>query len=134
MVDPEGRLTAVQYEILEAVWDAQAGATVTEIWDAIRTKRPVTRTTVLNLVDRLERRGWLKRKKGEGPIRYLAAIGRDATARMMAEGFVDEFFGGSASQLVLSLLGGKRLGADEVKRLRELLDAGRAEADEGEDG
>ena len=135
MVDPEGKLTPVQHEILETVWAAQgSGATVTQIWEAITLKRPVTRTTVLNLVDRLERRGWLKRKKGAGSIRYLAAIDRATTARMMAEGFVDEFFGGSASQLVMSLLGGKQLSAKEVQRLRKLLDEARSESDAGEDG
>ncbi|MBI1901609.1 MAG: BlaI/MecI/CopY family transcriptional regulator [Planctomycetia bacterium] len=128
-------MTAAQHEILESVWAAQGvGATVTQIWETIRTQRPVTRTTVLNLVDRLERRGWLKRKKGEGPIRYLATIDRATAARTLAEGFVDEFFGGSASQFVMSLLGGKRLNAKEVQRLRKLLDSARTEEDEGEDG
>jgi hypothetical protein len=52
---------------------------------------------------------------------------------MMAEGFVDDFFGGSASRLVVSLLGGKRLKPKEVQRLRKLLEAPEETESEGED-
>jgi predicted transcriptional regulator len=121
---PAGKLTPVQHEILETVWAAQgAGATVTQIWETVAAKRPVTRTTVLNLVDRLERRGWLKRKKVEGSFRYSATVDSPTAARMIAEDFVDEFFGGSRSKLLLSLLGGKRLRPVDVDRLRRLLDS-----------
>ena len=65
---PEGRLTPAQHEIMEIVWrTGEAGATVTEIWTAIAGSREVARTTVLNLVDRLEKRGWLKRRKRRAP-------------------------------------------------------------------
>jgi predicted transcriptional regulator len=134
VAQPEGKLTPVQYEILEAVWEGgNEGATVTEIWEAITAKRPVTRTTILNLVDRLEKRGWLRRQKAEGGYRYRATADRSTISRTMAEGFLDDFFGGSASQLIMSLLGGQRLGPEDVGRLRELLDSAPLEADPEED-
>lgn len=58
---PDAALTAVQFEIVQVVWDAPQGATVAEIWEAISKGRDVARTTVLNLVRRLDKRGWLKR-------------------------------------------------------------------------
>ena len=124
MSQPQGKLTAAQHEILELVWDSSDGATVTEIWEAINARRSVTRNTIINLVDRLEKRGWLKRLKKQGSFRYLVALDRDTTSRLLASEFVDEFFGGSASQLVMSLLGPKRLRPADVQRLRRLLDGG----------
>ncbi len=122
MVKPEGSLTPAQHEIMEVLWDAEdAGATVTGIWEVIGQRRSVTRTTVLNLVDRLEKRGWLTRRKIEGQYHYFAAIGREATAQRMATEFLDDFFGGSAGDLVLSLLGSKRLKPQDVDRIRRLL-------------
>ena len=119
---PQGNLTPTQYEIMQVVWDrGEEGATVSEIWQSIAAERPVTRTTVLNLVDRLEKRGWLIRQTGSGANRYVAAKSREDTARVLARDFVDDFFGGSASQLVMSLLGERRLDADEVEHLRRLL-------------
>ncbi len=43
-----------------------------EIWQAIAARRAVGRTTTLNLVDRLEKRGWLRRRPAAGGYRYTA--------------------------------------------------------------
>jgi len=124
MGNPEGRLTPAQHEIMEAVWQAgQSGATVTEIWTAIAQSRDVTRTTVLNQVDRLEKRGWLKRRKRRGAFHYLPAVSKDDATRELTEEFVNDFFGGSAGDLVMSLLGSKRLSNEDVVELRKKLDA-----------
>jgi BlaI family transcriptional regulator, penicillinase repressor len=122
MAKPEGNLTPMQHEIVEVLWDVgEAGATVTGIWEVIGRRRDVTRTTVLNLVERLKRRGWLTRRKVEGQFRFFAAIDRESTARKVAAEFVDDFFGGSAGDLVMSLLGSKRLKPQDVERIRRLL-------------
>ncbi len=119
---PDAALTAVQFEIVQVVWDAPQGATVAEIWEAISKGRDVARTTVLNLVRRLDKRGWLKRRKRDGVYRYVATIDRETATANAATKFVDEFFGGSATELVMSLLGTKQISKSEVNELRKLLD------------
>jgi len=124
MTNPQGNLSAAQYEIIEAVWEyREKGATVAEIWEAISRGRGVARTTVLNLVSRLEKRGWLVRREDEKPVRYLAALDRERTAVLLTDGFVEDFFGGSARQLVMSLLGSKRLRPDDIERLQRELNS-----------
>jgi BlaI family penicillinase repressor len=123
MPGPLGTLTPAQYEIMEVAWDAgEPGATVAEIWQAIGRRRSITRTTVLNLVDRLQKRGWLSRHQPNGTYRYVPTIDRETATRQLAREFVDEFFDGSASDLVLSLLGPGKCKPSEVERLRSLLD------------
>ena len=123
MTDVEGNLTATQYEILEAVWNhGDNGASVAEIWRAVLDRRSVGRTTILNLVDRLEKRGWLVRRESHRPVRYVAARDRSRTNSLLAGSFVDDFFGGSASGLVMSLLGAERLTNEEIEHLRSVLD------------
>jgi BlaI family transcriptional regulator, penicillinase repressor len=129
MSKPKGSLTSAQYEILGVVWEAgPQGASVTEIWQAVSAQRRVGRTTILNLVDRLEKRHWLVRRDREKPCRYLAALSREETARFLAGGFVDDFFAGSAGNLVMSLLGSNRLDPGEIERLRQLLSAGKGDS------
>ena len=120
---PEGSLTPAQYEILNVVWAAgREGATVAEIWQQITGQRPVTRTTVLNLIDRLEKRGWLRRvDDADGPNRFVAAVDRQRTKTALAREFVHDFFDGSAGNLVMSLLGSNRLTTEEVDALRRML-------------
>jgi predicted transcriptional regulator len=124
MPKPQGSLTATQYEILDVVWShGNSGATVAEIWQVFAARRPVGRTTILNHVDRLEKRGWLFRREGESPLRYVAALGREKTVALLAGDFVDGFFGGSARELMVSLLGSKRLKPAEIDQLRRMLES-----------
>ena len=76
---------------------------------------------MLTVVHRLEKREWLRRTGSERSFRYVAARKRsEATGRLAAK-FVDDFFDGSASRFVMSLLGSKKIKPDEIHRLRELL-------------
>jgi predicted transcriptional regulator len=122
---PDAALTAVQFEIMQVVWDAPEGASVADVWDAVGRQREVARTTVLNLVGRLVKRGWLNRRKVGGVYRYFAAIDRQTTTATVAGKFVDEFFGGSAAELVMSLVGSRRISPAEIDELRRLLDGQR---------
>lgn len=61
---PEGSLTPAQFEILQLLWEAERGLSAAEIWEAIRENRDVSRTTISNLVDRLENEtGWSATKR-----------------------------------------------------------------------
>lgn len=120
--DARGDLTPVQHEIMSLVWDAGAdGLSVAAIWQAIAGRRDVARTTVLSLVDRLEKRGWLARRPTADGLRYTAAVDRATTKSRLATDFVTGFFGGSSVQLVQSLLGSRSVSPDELERLRSLL-------------
>ena len=47
MREPKGSLTAAQYEIMDAVWNAgEEGVSVADIWQAISQARAIGRTTV----------------------------------------------------------------------------------------
>ena len=123
MRPPEGRLSPAQYEILEAIWDVGSpGATSLEIWERICKKRKVVISTTINLVNRLEARGWLNRIETEGPITFWPTLPRDQIEADVAEDFVECFFGGSPSQLIMSLLGRENISPEEVQHLRKVYD------------
>ena len=124
MNQPQGSLTAAQVEIMDVVWaSGSVGATVAEIWQTLGARREVARTTVLTMVRRLENRGWLTRREGRHGRRFVATDGKEKTSVRMAVQFVAELFNGSASELVRSLLGSHQVTAEELRRLRELIDS-----------
>ncbi len=123
----DGELTAAQYEIMQIVWQSgRCGASVGAIWKEISEGRDVSRTTVLNLVDRLEKRGFLFRQEArpnqEGHAnRFVANVSRRKTCSRILRKFVDDYYDGSASAVVEALLRFKCLSDDEVKNLRRVL-------------
>jgi penicillinase repressor len=56
-------------------------------------------------------------------VASLAALCREETAAALAGGFVEDFFDGSASNLVMSLLDSKRLKPNEIEQLRSVLES-----------
>jgi predicted transcriptional regulator len=125
MPGPKGSLTAAQYEIMAAVWEAPAeGVTVADIWQAIAQARSISRTTVLSQVDRLEKRGWLTRLPEGGIARYRAALSKQDASQRLAAGFVSDFFQGSTIEMLTALLGSnaRELTKKDLERLRKLFD------------
>jgi predicted transcriptional regulator len=128
MREPKGSLTAAQYEIMDAVWNSQGeGISVADIWQTIAQARSIGRTTVLNQVDRLEKRGWLTRMAGAGPTKFAATLAREDASRQLVAGFVSDYFQGRTVDLVSALLGDQAgaLTKKDVERLRALLDQAR---------
>ena len=118
-------LSEAQLEIMHVVWDG-GEVTVTDVWNVLAARRPVARNTVLTLMDRLEKKGWLRRR-ADGPAHYYsAAVPRAATLGQVVHRLVDAAFAGSAEALVLALLEGRGVSAEEAKRIRQLIDKARA--------
>ena len=123
MARADGSLSAIQFEIMTIVWDKDPkGVSVTEVWEEIGENRKVVRSTIQNTIERLAADGWLKRRRLKSGLRFRAAVARDEVKRQLTEEFVDSFFGGSATDLVLSVLGAQMISPDEARQLRRLLE------------
>ena len=65
-------LSEAQLEIMDVVWEG-GEVTVTDVWNVLAGRRQVARNTVLTLMDRLEKKGWLKRR-AEGQTHLYSAV------------------------------------------------------------
>ncbi len=121
-------LSEAQLEIMHVVW--QGGeVTVTDVWNVLAPRRAVARNTVLTLMDRLEKKGWLKRRADGQAHYYTAAAARAATLGQVVHRLVDAAFAGSADALVLALLEGRGVSDEEARRIRRLIDKARGKGE-----
>lgn len=123
-------LSEAQLEIISIVWD-RGKATVGEIWATLAERRPVSRNTVHTMMTRLEEKGWLRHRDVGGTFVYSATRPREKVLSRMVHRLIDAAFEGSAAGLVLSLLEGGRLSAEEVERIKEMLQTAETETREG---
>lgn len=119
-------LSETQMEIMREVW-ADGEVTVTQVCEALNRRRPVARNTVHTLMDRLARRGWLKRRLEGQSHYYSAGSPRATTLRDLVGRMIDTAFGGSVEELVVALLRGRRLTDKEASRIRKLIEKARTE-------
>ena len=114
------RLSETQLELMHIIWES-GETTVGEVWRRLAARRRVARNTVLTLMERLVKKGWLRRRAAGRAFTYSAAVERQTTLGRIVGRLVDTAFGGSAEGLVTALLDERGVTAAEAERIRELI-------------
>ena len=121
-------LSAAQLEMMDVVWE-RGEVSVAEVWAALGGERKLTRNTVQTTMTRLEGKGWLAHRTVGQSFLYRAARPREDTLKTLVTRLVETAFRGSAEGLVMALVDGRGLSADERRRIVALINA--AEAKKG---
>ncbi len=114
-------LTTQELEIMKVIWPL-GQATVREVYDALRARRPLAYTTVQTMMNILETKGHLKKEPGDKAQTYTPVRPQQLVVRSMVREFVNRVFDGSARPLLVHLLKEKGLTERERKELQRLLD------------
>lgn len=84
--------------------------------------RNLARTTILTMMDRLRKKGFLQRELVEGMYQYSPQISQMEIINGLIQEFVDKTLAGSISPFVAYMMEQKDLSDDEINQLRQLLD------------
>ena len=114
--------TDAELEILRALWQ-RGSSTVREIHDQLGATKTVGYTTVLKQMQVMHRKGLVRRSERFRSHVYEAARTRPATERQIVTTLLANVFDGSARGLLQSVLAGRKVDADELDEIRQLLDA-----------
>jgi len=114
-------LSEGQLEIMQVIWE-KGEITVSEVWETLAARRDVARNTILTLMDRLEKKGWLSRHADGQTHRYIAAVSRQSTLGDVVHRLVETAFAGSADSMMLALLEGRGVSEAEAARIRAMID------------
>ena len=113
-------LGRAEMEVLRVVAE-RAPVTVRDVADQLGETHGHVRTTILNSMERLRRKGFLLRRKVDGLFLYSPVDGREGLFRRLLDGFVEAAFGGSHAPLVAFLAEPGRLNPGEARELRALV-------------
>jgi BlaI family penicillinase repressor len=84
-------------------------------------KRAVQYTSTLKLMQIMVEKGILSRDESSMKHIYIAAVEEQKFKSFLLEKFVDSIYDGSASNLVLQLLGNRKTTKKELDTMKELL-------------
>lgn len=113
------QLTPLELEIMHVLWDT-APANVQTVQQQL--KRELAYTTVQTMLNILQRKGKVKRTLKDRAYFYKPVVSRSQVVGQHMSDIVERFFGGSAENLVMSLVETKHLTPAKLERLRKLLD------------
>ncbi len=116
-----------ELKIMELLWE---GGELSAVELARRAKARVgwSKTTTYTVIKKCVDKGAVERIDPGFLCRPL--LTREEAQRYETRELIDRMYGGAADRLVASLLGGRRLSAQELRRIRALVDRLEAEQDE----
>ncbi|HEX2452417.1 MAG TPA: BlaI/MecI/CopY family transcriptional regulator [Vicinamibacterales bacterium] len=114
-------LTAHELELMKIVWRHDEPVTVRDVYEELRTRRPVAYTTVMTNMKTLEQKGYLKTTLQDRAHLYRPAKPKHQVVGAMVRDFVDRVFNGSARPLVLHLLEDDHLSESDLKDITRMM-------------
>ena len=120
-------LTEAELRIMNVLWE-KGSATVHEVLQAMSAKPNLAYNSVLTTIRILETKGYVKHLKDKRAHVYIPKVDRKDATRSEVRHLVSRFFGNSHEQLVLNILEEGSIDADELARVRELLERSKVES------
>jgi predicted transcriptional regulator len=114
-------LTPLELEIMQVLWET-GPASVQTVQQHLA--RPLAYTTVQTMLNVLHRKDKVKRTLKDKAYLYRPAVSRSQAHGHAIGDLIDRMFGGSAEDLVMTLLETRHLTPEKLSRLNELVEKG----------
>ena len=118
-----------ELEILQVLWTDQP-ASVRQVFDQIKSRRKVSYTTVLTVMQRMTDKGLVIRTK-EGKAHLYQAVPREQEVqKSLSQRLLNTAYKGSALHMALHALGQSKITPEELAELQEWLNNQKVPGDE----
>ncbi len=115
------KLPDAEFEIMKAIWQSEEPVTSPVLTELLRRTLPEKDwkpQTVLTMLVRLEKKGFLRSEKKGRERSYFTLISEKEYIRIEQESFRKRFSSGTFSGLVKALYDGEQVSAEELDELR----------------
>jgi predicted transcriptional regulator len=113
-------ITDRQFAALEVLWE-RGPQTVRQLMEHLPRGEQQPYTTVLGLLQNMEKAGLVGHEEEGQTYRYVPAVTRQAATRTLLRDFVARFFRGSAEALVLGLVDSAELTPEDLREIEARL-------------
>jgi BlaI family penicillinase repressor len=120
MAKKQENLGELELEVMKILWD-RGRSSVLQVSEQLSKQKGYARTTILTILQRLHKKGFLKRKKEDGVYRYEPIQKRQQVMGRLLNQFIDRVFDGSSTSLVQQLTGAK-MSDEEMDQIKAIID------------
>jgi len=112
-------LSDTEWKLMNCLWEQEA--TIMELTKKIGEEQDWTKSTIITMLNRLEKKGAVAYREEGRAKRYYPLIDRESAAVRETEDFLDKVYQGSIAMLVNAMAGNKKLKGNDIRELRALL-------------
>ncbi len=124
MAKKQENLGELELEVMKILWE-RGRSSVLQVSEKLSKQKGYARTTILTIIQRLHKKGFLKRKKEDGVYRYEPTQKRQQVMGRLLSQFIDRVFDGSSTSLVQHLTGAE-MSDKELDQIKAILDQARS--------
>jgi len=117
---PPSDLARAEWALMEALW-ARGRGTATDLQKALADDQGWAYSTVKTMLDRLVEKGYVKARRVGNVYEYQPRVKRDSAVTRSLEDVVDRLMQGSVATFVDRLIEDRKLSAQEVSELQDIL-------------
>lgn len=117
---PSPQPTDVELRILNTLWEL-GPSTVRDVHRALSLDRDTGYSTTLKMLQVMREKGLVLCDDSMRPQRYSAAKTKQETQLQMLDALTRKAFGGSATSLMMRMLSGRRISAEELEEIDRLI-------------
>ena len=132
MEEEKPHLGEQEMEVLRYI-AAHHPITAREVVEALSPERNLARTTILTVIERLRKKGYLARRRRENVFIYSPRVPQAEILQDLVRHFVEKTLGGAVSPVVAYLASVRRLPQEEVDELQRLVEELKVEDKTGEE-
>jgi predicted transcriptional regulator len=103
---------------MQVLWE-RGPSVVSEVKEQLHDE--LAYTTVLTILRTLEQKGYVKHEEEGRVHRYFATVKEDAARKSALQHLTGKLFKGSAELLFTHLVSDRKLSADQIQRMRDVL-------------
>jgi predicted transcriptional regulator len=129
MKKPAPKPTVAELDILRILW-ARGPSTVREVHESLSDRKETGYTGTLKLLQIMTAKAMVRRDESQRAHIYEAIRPAEHTKRQVVADILHRVFEGSASQLLMHALSGRKTSRKELDELRKILDS---HGDDGDD-
>jgi BlaI family penicillinase repressor len=118
---PSPVLTEAELRLMKVLW-SRGPMTAGEIVGALADEVSLAESTVRTMLGILKEKGYVRAAARGRAFVYHAIVDQSTARRSVVRYLVSRFFNGSPGELVLNVLNDEELDAEEVARLRRLIE------------
>ena len=113
-------LTEAELRLMEVLWQKRS-ATIADVTEALPPP-PIAYNTVLTTMRILEQKGYVSHEEEGRAYVYSPLVEREEAAQSAVGLLLNRFFGNNHAELALRLIENERPGAEELQRLKTLIE------------
>lgn len=120
---PTDRATELELQLLKILWN-KSPLSVREVRSQLAENgKEIAHTTVITVLNIMVEKKFLKRKKHKNAFLFSPRVSRSKMVGSIVGDIVERVFDGSAHSLMLSLMESADVDAQELQKMRELIDS-----------